>query len=39
MNVLNLNEYTKNKEYWDPFTQKTKPSFFFDKKFYLNFKF
>lgn len=34
MNILNFNEYTKNKEYWDPFTQKMNPSFFFDKKFY-----
>ena len=34
MNILNFNEYTKNKEYWDPFTQKMKPSFFKDKKTY-----
>ena len=34
MNVLNFNEYTKNKEYWDPFTQKIEPSFFIDKKYY-----
>lgn len=34
MNVLNYNEYTKNIEYWDPFTQKIDPSFFIDKKYY-----
>lgn len=34
MNVLNFNEYTKNIEYWDPFTQKIDSSFFIDKKTY-----
>ena len=32
MNVLNYNEYTRNIEFWDPFTQKIDPLFFVNKK-------
>lgn len=34
MNILNFNEFTKNLNYWDPFSQKIEQSFFTDKKYY-----
>jgi hypothetical protein len=34
MNILNYNEYTRNIEFWDPFTQKIDSLFFVNKKNY-----